>query len=152
MHRPDRTGRARRRRAWPDSSAGSRQPGALSQHLDRSHGRQQGCKVKISIRWTSVIAAALCLTFVAADKPATTKKTATKTASTKKAADVPKEKPPEGSQRWAQMQYGSLLSATFENRQGSKEFTHKGIAITCSVNPQARVIFDTELLRYTAGW
>ena len=59
---------------------------------------------------------------------------------------------PAGPQKWAEMQYGSLLSATYENQQGTKDYTHKGIAITLSESPEARVIFDTELLGYSAAW
>jgi hypothetical protein len=80
-----------------------------------------------------------------ASKPATTQ-TAQK--------PRPKDRPVDDDtpQKWNQMQYGSLLSATFENRRESGDFTNKGIAITCSLNPQARIIFDTELLRYSAAW
>ncbi len=54
---------------------------------------------------------------------------------------------------WNEMQYGSLLSATFENRKGSKQFTNKGIAIAVGTKEKpAYIIFDTELLRYSAAW
>ncbi len=64
------------------------------------------------------------------------------------------EKPPESEpQKWNQMDYGSMLSATFENRKGSKEFTNKGIAVTLGTKEQpAWAVFDTELLRYSSAW
>jgi glucose/arabinose dehydrogenase len=99
-----------------------------------------------------VIAATMSVGLTFAEDSAPTSKPTTE----KKTVAPPRAKRPEAakptSPKWAEMQYGSLLSATYENRQGSKEYTHKGIAITLSESPQARVIFDTELLRYSAGW
>jgi hypothetical protein len=95
----------------------------------------------------AVLISACCAIAEDAPKPA---KPAATTAAAKKPKD---EKPPENKpQKWAEMQYGSLLSATYENRQKSGDFTHKGIEITVGTSPWARVIFDTELLRYSAAW
>ena len=80
-----------------------------------------------------------------ADEPAAKPQASKPPVPAKKAA-------PQQTPKWEEMQYGSLLSATYENRKGSKDYTHKGIEITLSESPQARVIFDTELLRYTVGW
>src|SRR3954454_13887232 len=60
------------------------------------------------------------------EKPA--EKPASKPATTKVVAKKPAPKPidDDSPQKWNQMQYGSLLSATFDNRRESGDFTHKG--------------------------
>jgi glucose/arabinose dehydrogenase len=99
-------------------------------------------KYSLIISLCTILAASAAIAADPATKPAT-----------KATAPPPKkERPDDSKQPWGQMQYGSLLTATWENRAGSKEYTHKGIAITVSQSPQARVIFDTELLRYSVAW
>src|SRR5581483_1290289 len=146
MHRPDRARRARRSAGRSNPSSGSRQSRALSQHLDHRQPRlEQGWQVKFLLS-LSVVMCLLGTAAWAADP-------ATKPATKKAAAPAPKkDRPADDTQPWGQMQYGSLLSATYENRPGSGDFTHKGIEITVSESPQARVIFDTELLKYSVAW
>ena len=54
------------------------------------------------------------------------------------------------------MEYGSFLTATVASPRPAGNFAYKGVAIR--VGPQqykgndAGVVFDTDLLRYSAGW
>jgi hypothetical protein len=65
----------------------------------------------------------------------------------------PKEDPNAPGQPWADMQYGSIISATFETRPGGGQFANKGVAIQLGT-PEHRgaVIFDTDLCRYSSAW
>ena len=50
--------------------------------------------------------------------------------------------------RWQKTDVGQFLSACIE----TPEKTYKGIAIKLGDQDEAAVCFDTELLRYSAGW
>src|SRR5205823_4370013 len=69
-------------------------------------------------------------------------------------ATVRKEKPDDDSaQPWNKMDYGSMLSATFEDQQGAGQFSNKGLAIKVGdENAPAGIIFDTGLLRWSTAW
>src|SRR4051794_20970334 len=65
----------------------------------------------------------------------------------------PKEDPNAPGQPWADMQYGSIISATFETRPGGGQFANKGVAIQLGTpEHRAAVIFDTDLCRYASAW
>ena len=58
--------------------------------------------------------------------------------------------------RWAEMDYGPYMTASIEAPRPKRNIAYKGIAIRLGgeeweANP-ATVIFDTDLLRYSAGW
>src|SRR5439155_12227031 len=58
--------------------------------------------------------------------------------------------------RGYEMDYGSALSYTINCKQaGSRDTDNlvlKGVAVRVSKEPLATICFDTELLRYAAGW
>ncbi len=62
------------------------------------------------------------------------------------AADVPGKPKP----RCEVMDYGPFLTATWG--EGKDNFALKGVAVRVSKEPQAHVVFDTELLRISAAW
>src|SRR4051794_33395106 len=65
----------------------------------------------------------------------------------------PKEDPNAPGQPWADMQYGSIISATFETRPGGGQFANKAVAIQLGTpEHRAAVIFDTDLCRYASAW
>jgi len=62
---------------------------------------------------------------------------------------------------WLDMDYGPFLSASISvkqpadpraDKQPGDNITYKGIAIALTADKKAAVLFDTELLRYSAGW
>jgi glucose/arabinose dehydrogenase len=62
---------------------------------------------------------------------------------------------------WLEMDYGPFLSASISvkqpsdpraDKQSGDNITYKGIAISLTPDKKAAVLFDTELLRYSAGW
>jgi hypothetical protein len=53
---------------------------------------------------------------------------------------------------WERMDYGPFLTATVTANLPPKNTANKGIAIKLSKEPMAAVCFDTDLLRYSAGW
>ncbi|MHB8519191.1 MAG: DUF6797 domain-containing protein [Limisphaerales bacterium] len=59
-------------------------------------------------------------------------------------------------QKWADMDYGSFLSASIEAPQPATNIAFKGIAIRLADafhgDQNEAVVFDTDLLRYAAGW
>ena len=59
-------------------------------------------------------------------------------------------------QKWADMEYGPFLSASIEAPQPATNIAFKGIAIRLAEafggQQNEAVVFDTDLLRYSAGW
>ena len=57
---------------------------------------------------------------------------------------------------WQAMDYGPFLTASIEAPQPRTNIAYKGIAINLGVNfggeHNEAVCFDTDLLRYSAGW
>ncbi|MBI4327720.1 MAG: hypothetical protein HY674_21010, partial [Chloroflexi bacterium] len=59
-------------------------------------------------------------------------------------------------QKWADMEYGPFLSASIEAPQPATNIAFKGLAIRLAEafggQQNEAVVFDTDLLRYSAGW
>ncbi len=51
--------------------------------------------------------------------------------------------------RWQETEVGPFLGATF---QTPRRATYKGIAVKLGARQEAAICFDTDLLRYSAGW
>ena len=66
------------------------------------------------------------------------------------AADLAASRP------WQAMDYGPFLSASIEAPEPRTNIAYKGIAINLGANfggdHNEAVVFDTDLLRYSAGW
>jgi hypothetical protein len=95
-----------------------------------------------------------CLAAAAEPAPSSQRSTPTTAATTK-----PKPKPDpyreklKAEQPWAWMDYGPFISATINAKWPEGNFAYKGIAIQLGdVESPAAVCFDTDLLRYSAGW
>jgi hypothetical protein len=54
--------------------------------------------------------------------------------------------------RWIDMDYGPYKATTIEAPLNSGNFAYKGIAIKVGGNENASICFDTDTLRYSAGW
>ncbi len=58
-----------------------------------------------------------------------------------------------GSGRFAEMDHGPFFSGTVDSLfTGKGSYAHKGMAIRLAAEPGAAVLFDSELLKLTAGW
>ena len=60
--------------------------------------------------------------------------------------------------KWAEMDYGRFLTATYNNSEDKSTFdkkgcaANKGIAIKLGKDADAAILFDTDLLRVAGGW
>ena len=62
-------------------------------------------------------------------------------------ASTPDARPP-----WEAMDYGPFLTASIEAAEPRTNIAYKGIAIKLGGDRNESVVFDTDLLRYSAGW
>ncbi len=53
---------------------------------------------------------------------------------------------------WERMDYGPFLSGTFDADEPKGNTTLKGVIVSLDADQTTNVLFDTELLRYSAGW
>src|SRR5881409_2186211 len=67
------------------------------------------------------------------------------------AANVAPEKPKEPP-KWETMDYGPVISATIVAPVPAANITNKGIAIKVGAHGEGAVLFDTDLMRWSAGW
>jgi glucose/arabinose dehydrogenase len=65
-----------------------------------------------------------------------------------------KPPPPKKPTPWLEMDYGPVLAASIESPLPTRNMTQKGLAIRVNPahEPPAYVLFDMDLLRYSAGW
>ncbi len=54
--------------------------------------------------------------------------------------------------KWEKMDYGPFLSGTFDAPEPKGNTTLKGVIVSFDKDQTTNVLFDTELLRYSAGW
>jgi hypothetical protein len=54
--------------------------------------------------------------------------------------------------KWQDMDYGPYLTATIEAPQPAGNFAYKGVAVKLWGDDNEAIIFDTDTLRYSAGW
>lgn len=59
---------------------------------------------------------------------------------------------PPGGQPWEAMDYGATIGGTFEAPQPEGSIAHKGLLVRLDRDGQVNVVFDKDLLQYTAGW
>ena len=62
------------------------------------------------------------------------------------APQEPQERP------WADMDYGPFMSLTLEAPRPAGNFAYKGIVVPLRPDRSASMVFDTDLLRWSAGW
>src|SRR5215218_6121946 len=60
--------------------------------------------------------------------------------------------PPPSAGPWADMDYGPFMSLTLEAPRPANNFSYKGIVVPLKSDRSAAVVFDTDLLRWSAGW
>ncbi len=65
---------------------------------------------------------------------------------------APAQTSPRPVQPWVAMDRGPYFTASIESSVPERQMTPKGIAIRVSAVGNAYVLFDTDLLRYSAGW
>ena len=53
---------------------------------------------------------------------------------------------------WVDMDYGPFMSMTLEAPQPAGNLAYKGIVIPLKPDRSAAMVFDTDLLRWSAGW
>src|SRR5512132_269600 len=53
---------------------------------------------------------------------------------------------------WADMDYGPFMSLTLEAPRPAGNFAYKGIVLPLRPDRSAAMAFDTDLLRWSAGW
>ncbi|MBI1374832.1 MAG: hypothetical protein GC159_19105 [Phycisphaera sp.] len=97
-----------------------------------------------------VVAVALCAALAAA-APLT--QAAKKEAAPPQAEKKPKpdaKGQPAGKQAWLEMDYGPYITSTVEAPEPEGNFAFKGVTVPLA--DDASVVFDTDTLRYAAGW
>jgi glucose/arabinose dehydrogenase len=53
---------------------------------------------------------------------------------------------------WSDMDYGPFLSLTLEAPKPTGNFSYKGVVVPLKPDRSAAMVFDTDLLRWSAGW
>jgi glucose/arabinose dehydrogenase len=53
---------------------------------------------------------------------------------------------------WAEMDYGPFISLTLEAPRPAGNFAYKGVVVPLRADRTASMVFDTDLLRWSAGW
>ena len=66
----------------------------------------------------------------------------------------PQKQPPKKPTPWLEMDYGPVLAASIESPLPTRNMTQKGLAVRVNPGqtPPAYMLFDIDLLRYSAGW
>jgi hypothetical protein len=68
------------------------------------------------------------------------------------AAPAPPAPPPPSATPWSDMDYGPFMSLTLEAPRPAGNFAYKGIVVPLKPDRSAAMAFDTDLLRWSAGW
>ena len=64
----------------------------------------------------------------------------------------PKAKPAGKPKVWVDMDYGPFMSLTLEAPKPQGNIAYKGIVVPLKADRSAAMVFDTDLLRWSAGW